>query len=293
MSTLSQFFPAGGNVPSNAIPIELLVVGGGGSSGGAEGGGGGGRVIHIHGLYVIPGVAYNVTVGAGGSGSLNGSESSFASQIFAPGGQGSGQSTAGGSGRGQRGQSYAYGGNLPGRYNITVANDHLSSKCYFGPDTRVLDLGNDGGYGMMTTANALYDLRGGGGGACSRGGDTVCTMTSTTGFHNGHNGFGGAGYYSDITGTYVYYGGGGNGYNIYTSYVPPAPAGSAYYSAGASNTGQGSGSGPATPSGGSGIVVVAYSSNRSAASTTGSPSTPTRSNYRVYQFTGSGSITFA
>lgn len=293
MSALSQFFPAGGNVPSNAIPIELLVVGGGGGSGNSEGGGGGGRVIHIHGLYVIPGVSYNVTVGAGGSNANSGTDSSFASQIFAPGGQGSGSSTAGGSGRGQRGQSYANGGNLPGRYNITVANDHLSSKCYFGPDTRVLDLGNDGGYGMIMTANANNDLRGGGGGACSRGGDTICNMSSTTQFYNGYHGFGGAGYYCDITGSYVYYGGGGNGYSPYTAYVPPGPPGSAQFTNGAANTGQGAGNAGTARSGGSGIVVVAYSSNRSAASTTGSPSTPTRSNYRVYQFTGSGSITFA
>lgn len=293
MSTLSQFFPAGGNVPSNAIPIELLIAGGGGASGGSESGGGGGRVIHIHGLYVIPGVSYAVTVGSGGSSGNNGSESSFGNQIFAPGGQGSGQTLAGGSGRGQRGSSYSYGGNLPGRYNITVANDHLSSKCYFGPDTRVLDLGNDGGYGMIVAANSLYDLRGGGGGACSRGGDTVCNMNSTSGFYNAYSGFGGAGYYSDITGTYVYYGGGGNGSSPYATYVPPGPPGSAFYSSGTANTGQGGGNSGSPVNGGSGIVVVAYSSNRNAASTTGSPATPTRSNYRVYRFTGSGSITFA
>jgi hypothetical protein len=48
-------------------------------------------------------------------------------------------------------------------------------------------------------------------------------------------------------------------------------------------------------SGGSGVVIIAYPSSFPAAtSTTGSPtvSTVSRAGYRVYTFTGSGSITF-
>ena len=83
MANLSQFF-SGYNVPSNAIPIEVLVVGGGGGGGlgdgGTEasaptppggsapgGGGGGGRMIEMYG-WAIPGETYTVVVGAGGAG---------------------------------------------------------------------------------------------------------------------------------------------------------------------------------------------------------------------------------
>jgi hypothetical protein len=53
---------------------------------------------------------------------------------------------------------------------------------------------------------------------------------------------------------------------------------------------------PATGSsgaGGSGIVIIRYSStNPAAASTTGSPTLYTSGGYRYYKFTGDGSITW-
>jgi len=69
------------------------------------------------------------------------------------------------------------------------------------------------------------------------------------------------------------------------------------------NTGSGGGggmgnSGPAYTvggAGGSGVVIIAYSQDFTAAvATTGSPtySSVSRSGYHVYTFTGSGSITF-
>jgi hypothetical protein len=53
--------------------------------------------------------------------------------------------------------------------------------------------------------------------------------------------------------------------------------------------------GVTSAAGGSGVVIIAYPSSFPAAtSTTGSPavSTSSRPGYRVYTFTGSGSITF-
>lgn len=46
-------------------------------------------------------------------------------------------------------------------------------------------------------------------------------------------------------------------------------------------------------SGGSGVVIIRYPSNYAdAASTTGSPTFTNTGGYKIYKFTGSGSITF-
>jgi hypothetical protein len=71
--------------------------------------------------------------------------------------------------------------------------------------------------------------------------------------------------------------------------------------AGSTNTGGGGGGGssggtsPQTTGalGGSGFVAIRYADTfRLAASTTGSPTITTSGGYRIYQWTGSGSITF-
>jgi hypothetical protein len=50
---------------------------------------------------------------------------------------------------------------------------------------------------------------------------------------------------------------------------------------------------PAGGAGGSGIVIIRYADTYSAAaSTTGSPTITVAGGYRVYKWTGSGSITF-
>jgi hypothetical protein len=63
------------------------------------------------------------------------------------------------------------------------------------------------------------------------------------------------------------------------------------------NTGGGGGGGStvgnAGGAGGSGVVIIRYADTFDAASsTTGSPTITVAGGYRVYQFTGSGSITF-
>jgi hypothetical protein len=50
---------------------------------------------------------------------------------------------------------------------------------------------------------------------------------------------------------------------------------------------------PSGGNGGSGVVIIRYPDTYpAAASTTGSPSVTTSGGYRIYQWTGSGSITF-
>jgi hypothetical protein len=48
----------------------------------------------------------------------------------------------------------------------------------------------------------------------------------------------------------------------------------------------------ASGSGGSGVVIIRYADTYAAASTTGSPTITVAGGYRVYKWTGSGSITF-
>jgi hypothetical protein len=91
---------------------------------------------------------------------------------------------------------------------------------------------------------------------------------------------------SSITGAAVSYGAGGAG-----------GTGNAVAANAAANTGKGGGGGRsanrAGGNGGSGIVIIAYPNTYpEPAALTGTYDTPTRSGYRVYRFTGSGSITF-
>jgi len=96
-------------------------------------------------------------------------------------------------------------------------------------------------------------------------------------------GSGGTGEASSITGSSVTYAAGGLG-----SQATPV--------VGAGNTGNGGGGSLNNGfglAGGSGVVIIAYPDTIAApTATTGSPSTPTRTGYRVYRWTGSGSITF-
>jgi hypothetical protein len=291
MSTLTQFFGSSGGVPSNAIPIELLVVAGGGGSGLSNdkgcGGGGAGRVVYIQGLYVVPSVSYTITIGGGGAAGATGSSSSFGSLILAPGGGGASVAAAGlsgGSGAGGTHNStlYASGGTVPGRlafYN----NIAVSDKIYADSTTVIQDLGYVGG-------NPVSNSGGGGGGAGGPGGSAIYAGGPTTNLANQ----GGPGVILSITGSETKYAFGGEGGSINGPSFQIRPDSGYGRDAGAANSGSGGGASVSgNYAGGSGVVVVAYSSSYNAATTTGSPTTPTRTGFRVYGFTGSGSITFA
>ena len=158
--------------------------------------------------------------------------------------------------------------------------------------------GYDGGLGF-----AAGQTGGGGGGAGGVGGGGGSIAA----------GSGGVGTISAITGTSYYWAGGGGGSS---SGVPGAPGGAGggqgglgttigamgtgYNNAttGGAGTNTGGGGGghwynPTSNSGGSGIIVFRYPAIFNAATaTTGSPIYSTVDGYRVYIFTGSGSITF-
>jgi hypothetical protein len=303
--------PTSGAV-SSTVPsfVEYLVVaggagGGGGSSiGGYTGGGGGGAGgMRMGYIDIVSGISYNVTVGAGGSAGgtasvgSNGTNSVFGTVSSRGGGRGSNGAgiaydPSGGGGGGAGGSGGGSG------YRFTVGGAAATGQ------------GNTGGF-----AGPGEQGSGGGGGAGAVGGNGSNSPTCYTG------GNGGNGLASSITGTPVTYAGGGGagglgdgGYNgrggtggtggggtgagnngVYTT-----PGGNA--TAGTTNLGGGGGGGarnvPGNPAalgaaGGSGVVVIRYADSfAAAASTTGSPEATTADGFRIYRWTGSGSITF-
>ena len=253
--------------------VEYLVVAGGGGGGNGRGGGGGaGGYRTASGFSVSSGSAITVTIGAGGAVNTTadtvgfvGSNSVFSTITSAGGGYGGAYNAqAGGSGGSGGG-----GGN--------AASGGAAS-----PSGQ----GNAGGNGTPGANGA------GGGGAGAAGGD-------------GQGGAGGVGLASSISGSSTYYagGGGGGGDNVAgaggTGGGGAGSAGSGFATNGTANTGGGgggsvySGAGGRGGAGGSGIVIIRYADTYDAASsTTGSPTITVAGGYRVYQWTGSGSITF-
>ena len=131
-----------------------------------------------------------------------------------------------------------------------------------------IGLGNSGGSGTVPTAS------GGGGGAGAAGANGSGS--------NGGNG--GDGYQSSITGTAVYYAGGGGGGGASVTGAAGLGTGVGSYGGGS----QGQGLQTATQ----GVVILRYADTSPAATTTGSPTITVAGGYRVYTFTGDGTITF-
>ena len=278
-------------VPGPSGPVTsieyLVVAGGGGGGGGGQGGragsgGGAGGYRTATGLSVTAGVTYTVTVGLGGAGGtagdagdgngLQGSTSTFGSINSSGGGGGAwGKSSTNWSG----GPGGSGGGSQNGDGQVGIIGG----------------TGNQGGYSPAegfsaggTSGQVGYF---GGGGASQ-------ASTTTTG---------GNGATSSISGSSVTYAGGGGGHDA-SGGSGGGGAGAGYSSnlpgtAGTVNTGGGGGGGGVGGSGtggagGSGIVIIRYDSGyNAAASTTGSPLITVAGGYRVYKWTGNGSITFA
>jgi hypothetical protein len=228
--------------PTDVSQVEVLVVagGGGGGHGSSSGGGGGGGVIYNTQYPVTPGQTYTVTVGAGGAGTSGSVGGSGGNSIF-------GNLTAiGGGGAGAAGGS---GGGAP------------NSSTYAGTAGQ----GFAGGQGYVD--GSAYYRDGGGGGAGGVGGNS-----STNSGSAGNGGAGGVGLQFGISGTPTYYAGGGGGAG-WTRAGPPhvtpgtgglggGGAGSLYNidtpTAGTANTGGGGGASNNGAAGGSGIVLIRY-----------------------------------
>jgi hypothetical protein len=306
--------------------VEYLVVAGGGGSYGAylgsnpvepcyngavnsPAGGGAGGYRTATGYAVTGGTAYTVIVGAGGNTSgSNGSDSVFDTITSAGGG-------------GVKNQPYYLAPTSPGG---SGAGAHFDSQgCMSGglgntPPTTPSQ-GNNGGNAVCPNPSPYnwWLGTGGGGGANAAGGSATWDGSVA------YAGSGGAGKTSSISGASVTYagGGGGGGSTLNTAGADPWPAGAggaggggaggtgaySYGANGTANTGGGAGgdgwvrSGCDTPtaysspgkSGGSGVVIIRYPDTFPLAkTTTGSPTVTTTGGYRIYRWTGSGSITF-
>lgn len=285
--------------------VQILVVAGGGYGGSAGGspyasqsgggGGAGGGVITGNIAYVAGN--YTVTVGGGSS------NSAFSSYTAIAGGPGfysnypssfypcfSGTSGDGGSGGGG------------GAYN----------------DANCKTYGNGiAGQGYNGGGPSYGDPSGGGGGGAGGPGQAGGSYPG----RSNDAGDGGYAMSSDISGTLTYYaggGGGGKGYVPGSGGSPGYGGGIRYYNPplkggagdgatncyqgypGDVNTGGGGGGagggfgsscgGKSGGLGGSGIVIIKYPDSIPAAVTTGSPTITVSGGYRIYKFTGSGTI---
>jgi hypothetical protein len=238
--------------------VEILLVGGGGGAGGRyqAGGGGAGGIVYRSSYPVVPTTAYTVTVGAGGIGSTISSLGNFIfinSETQTDGGNSTFDTlTAYGGGKGSsEGLSRSNGGSGGGTSHASV---------YFGgtgtqPGSSSGGFGNDGG--GVTSPNTSPWTGAGGGGAGGVG-QTVDEAQATPGS-------GGPGLPFGISGTTVYYGGGGAGSNRAGGKgVGGIGGGGGTGQSGTANTGGGGGAGSDQThpcpggAGGSGVVIISY-----------------------------------
>jgi hypothetical protein len=244
--TIHTFTSSATFTPSTAGFVEILAVGGGGAGGGIYGGGGGaGGVVHYKSLHLTAG-SYTVTIGQGGGtvdGDVAGNDGNptlFGTQVVAMGGGGGGSQNV------NTGRNGASGG---GNALTSGTAGHGSTQ------------GNRGGAGLD---NGTVASGGGGGGAMSAGGNAGGSVGSPAGQ-------GGIGYFCDISGTSIAYGGGGGGGCALQATIGIGGVGGGGNGAknadtgvsGTANTGGGGGgagnsTSPGSGAGGSGVVIVRY-----------------------------------
>lgn len=272
------------------ISCEVLVVaGGGGGSGYIHGGAGAGGLLYYGAetpktpngsSYALPrGKTIPITVGAGGNGYFGfnigpintntaGSNSIVASLVAYGGGTAQQWDTNG------VGQAQLNGGSGAG-------GPHDGGLL---PGAGIAGQGNSGGWNGVRAGNNYPG--GGGGGAGAVGGNPSGG--------NSPGGNGGVGLAYSISSASTYYAGGGGAGSGYgrAGYGAGGTGGGGTNGAGTANTGGGgAGSEFNTNNGGSGIVIIRYADSNGAATTTGSPTVTVTGGWRIYKFTGDGTIT--
>jgi hypothetical protein len=251
--------------PAGVYSIELLVVAGGG--GGRAGGGGGGGVIYRPAFPVVPGTAYTVTVGGGGTGgnSNSGGGTAGSNSVF--------------------GSLTAIGGGIGGTNDVNNSTIGAGGSGGGGGSTSTVDsIGGNGTQGQgfaggsVVAPNKVPPYPSGGGGGAGGPGETPAYFTSnvpgtnpTTGIIRGDfGGAGGPGVFYNITGQERSYGAGGGG-GVWSggSYgVGGSGIGGTRWDnqalAGVANTGAGGGGNTSATvggAGGSGVIYLRYNTN--------------------------------
>ena len=288
------------NTLSVTPTIDYLIVGGGGGGGNgiynraSGGGGGGGGVLYGNAVAVSAATQYNISVGGGGA-------------YLATPGNGVQVGATGTNTTLSLGSVIAYGGGGGGSYN----QSSLTGGSTGGSASTINPLGgywpnptgSGQGYGsgFPVGNSGAASAAAGGGGAGGQGG----------GASGGTGGAGGAGRSIAITGASVTYAGGGGGGGQVTggaagsggggagaSYAATGVAGangSPFFGGGGGGGAGGSSVGPylsAASGGGSGICVIRYRDiYANATATTGSPTYSLTGGFRIFTWTGVGSIT--
>jgi len=273
------------------VTVEYLIVAGGAGGGLNIGGGGGAGGYRTNygstAITLAPSTAYTVTVGSGGSGAIYpnfGTKGASGGVSSLVGGAISIESAGGGGG----GAYNNVGGNSGGSGGGAGGNGQGNSPAAGSGNTPSVSpsQGNSGGTGSSYSFNA-----GGGGGAGAIG----------THAYDGPPVRGGIGLSNSITGSAIYYAGGGSAGRSgttagYSGISGGGGAGGYEYGGGSDGTvntgggGGGGGGGFSGWAGGSGIVILRTTST--ASGTTGSPTVTTDAGFNVYKFTASGTITF-
>jgi hypothetical protein len=271
--------------------IDFLVVAGGGGAGHSQSAGGAGG-FRTSTQNVSIGTAITVTVGDGGarasvsaqgsSGSNSSISGSGLTTITSAGGGGGGSGAGGGAASDVGLPGGSGGGGCSTYPSMTPAPGGAGNTPSTSPSQ-----GNNGGTGASDEAS--WTSGGGGGGA-----GAVGTNGSSGGTPNG-----GIGATSSITGSSVYYAGGGggtadNGGNGTGGSGGGGNGGNPAGTNGTANLGGGGGGSRTAAQGGSGgkgIVILSVPTANYSGTTTGSPTVTTSGANTILSFTGTGSYT--